>query len=105
MPGSYVACRPIGKKIALVQCAASAASTFGVFFGQGPSSNVSTTSPSRRKSCVLKSSEPNAAPPVESISTVREIPRAFGLPGQFEALADGGAAAGVGAGAGIGVGA
>ena len=26
-PGSYVACRPIGKKIALVQCAASAAST------------------------------------------------------------------------------
>src|SRR5258706_8888991 len=96
IPGSYVACRPIGKKIALVQCAASAASTFNVFFGQGPSSNVSTTSPSRRKSWVLKSSDPKAGPPVVSISTVREIPRAFGLPGQFEAPAAGagGAAAG-----------
>src|SRR5882757_2147695 len=81
-PGLYVVWVPIGKKRALVQCWASAASTFGVFLGQGPSSNVSTTSPSRKKSGVLKSSDPNAAPPVESISTVREIPRAFGLPGQ-----------------------
>jgi hypothetical protein len=30
-----VACRPIGKKIALVQCADSAASTFGVFLRPG----------------------------------------------------------------------
>jgi hypothetical protein len=36
-----VACKPIGKKIALVQCAASAARTARVFLGQGPSSKVS----------------------------------------------------------------
>src|SRR5215475_13209988 len=83
MLGSYVACRPIGKKIALVQCAWSAASTAGVFFGQGPSSKVSTTSPSRRKSWVLKCSKPKPGPPVVSISTVRETPSAFGLPGQL----------------------
>src|SRR5215475_12710451 len=79
MLGSYVACRPIGKKIALVQCAASAASTAGVFFGQGPSSKVSTTSPSRRKSCALKCSKPKPGPPVVSISTTRETPKALGL--------------------------
>src|SRR5215510_5616643 len=79
MLGSYVACRPIGKKIALVQCAASAASTAGVFFGQGPSSKVSTTSPSRRKSWVLKCSKPKPGPPVVSISTMREMPNALGL--------------------------
>jgi hypothetical protein len=37
-----------------LQCAASAASTAGVFFGHGPSSKVSTTSPSRKKSWLLK---------------------------------------------------
>src|SRR5712672_3011163 len=79
IPGSYVACRPIGKKIALVQCAARAASTAGVFFGQGPSSKVSTTSPSRRKSWLLKCSKPKPGPPVVSISTTREIPKALGL--------------------------
>src|SRR3982074_2449842 len=79
MPGSYVACRPIGKKIALVQCVARAASTDAVFFGQGPSSNVSTTSPSRRKSWLLKCSKPKPGPPVVSISTTREIPKALGL--------------------------
>src|SRR5712691_22426 len=79
MPGSYVACRPIGKKIALVQCAASAASTSGVFFGHGPSSKVSTTSPSRKKSWLLKCSNPKPGPPVVSISTTREIPKALGL--------------------------
>src|SRR5262249_13265515 len=79
MLGSYVACRPIGKKIALVQCAASAASTAGVFFGHGPSSKVSTTSPSRRKSCALKCSKPKPGPPVVSISTTRETPSALRL--------------------------
>src|SRR5262249_42828482 len=79
MPGSYVACRQIGKKIALVQCAASAASTPGVFFGQGPSSKVSTTSPSRKKSWFLKCSNPKPGPPVVSISTTREMPKALGL--------------------------
>src|SRR5262249_23431551 len=79
MPGSEVAVRPMGKKIALVQCAASAASTAGVFFGQGPSSKVSTTSPSRRKSWLLKCSKPKPGPPVVSISTTREIPKALGL--------------------------
>ena len=59
--------------MALVQCAASAAKTAGVFFGQGPSSKVSTISPSRRKSCALKCSKPNPGPPVVSISTTREI--------------------------------
>src|SRR5215467_7606614 len=79
MPGSYVACRPIGKKIALVQCAASAVSTACVFLGQGPSSKVSTTSPSRRKSWLLKCSNPKPGPPVVSISTTRAIPRALGF--------------------------
>src|SRR6476620_6662738 len=82
MPGSHIECLPIGKKIALVQCAASAASTVCVFFGQGPSSKVSTTSPSRRKSWVLKCSKPKPGPPVVSTSTTRETPSALGLPGQ-----------------------
>src|SRR5262245_48887709 len=90
MLGSYVACRPIGKKIALVQCAASAASTAGVFFGHGPSSKVSTTSPSRRKSWLLKCSNPKPGPPVVSISTTRETPKALGL------LQEVGMAAGIG---------
>src|SRR4249919_3943501 len=94
MPGSYVACRPIGKKIALVQCAASAASTAGVFFGQGPSSKVSTTSPARRKSWLLKCSKPKPGPPVVSIWTTRATPSALGLPAQAGSTgADGGAAA------------
>src|SRR5258707_13860028 len=93
-PGSYVACRPIGKKIALVQCAASAASTAGVFFGQGPSSKVSTTSPSRRKSWVLKCSKPKPGPPVVSISTMRETPNALGLPAHEDTASTGGYAAG-----------
>src|SRR5215472_3709733 len=80
----------MGKKIALVQCAASAASTAGVFFGQGPSSKVSTTSPSRRKSWLLKCSNPKPGPPVVSISTTREIPKALGL------LHEVGMAAGIG---------
>src|SRR5215470_11841901 len=90
MLGSYVACRPIGKKIALVQCAASAASTAGVFLGHGPSSKVSTTSPSRRKSWLLKCSNPKPGPPVVSISTTRETPMALGL------LHEVGMAAGIG---------
>src|SRR5207237_5314369 len=87
--GSYVACNPIGKKIALVQCAASAARTAGVFFGQGPSSKVSTTSPSRRKSCALKCSKPNPGPPVVSISTTRETPNALGLLHELVGMAAG----------------
>src|SRR5262245_30087768 len=67
--------------MALVQCAASAASTAWVFFGHGPSSKVSTTSPSRRKSWLLKCSKPKPGPPVVSISTTRETPSASGLPG------------------------
>src|SRR4029077_2633764 len=98
MPGSYVACRPIGKKIALVQCAARAASTAGVLFGQGPSSKVSTTSPSRRKSWLLKCSKPKPGPPVVSISTTRETPKASGL------LHEVGMAEGRGAGGAAGVG-
>src|SRR5262249_39570630 len=79
MLGSWVACRPMGKKIVLVPCAASAASTACVFLGHGPSSKVSTTSPSRKKSWLLKCSNPKPGPPVVSISTTRAIPRAFGF--------------------------
>src|SRR5262244_2534007 len=100
MLGSYVACKPIGKKIALVQCAASAASTAGVFFGHGPSSKVSTTSPSRRKSWLLKCSKPKPGPPVVSISTTRETPSASGLPGHEEPARAGAGDAGSAAAAG-----
>src|SRR6201984_3914938 len=79
MAGSQVACIPRGKKIALVQSAATAASTAGVFFGQGPSSKVSTTSPSRRKSWLLKCSNPKPGPPLVSISTPRGTPTALGF--------------------------
>src|ERR1700730_12155292 len=106
MPGSYVAWRPSGKKMALVQCAASAAKTAGVFFGQGPSSKVSTISPSRRKSCALKCSKPKPGPPVVSIPTTRETPSASGLPGHDVATCGTGAGAGAGAaGVAAGVGA
>src|ERR1700738_4022972 len=83
--------------MALVQCAASAAKTAGVFFGQGPSSKVSTISPSRRKSCALKCSKPKPGPPVVSISTTRETPSASGLPGHDVATCGTGAGAGAGA--------
>src|SRR6188768_690848 len=84
--------------MALVQWAARAARTAGVFFGQGPSSKVSTTSPSRRKSWLLKCSKPKPGPPVVSISTTREIPKALGL------LHEVGMAEGSGAGGAAGVG-
>ena len=58
---------------------ASALSTAGVFSGHGPSSKVSTTSLSRRKSNCLKCSKPNPGPPVVSISTTRARPSATGL--------------------------
>src|ERR1700752_4224091 len=90
---------PIGKKIALVQCAASAASTAGVFLGQGPSSKVSTTSPSRRKSWALKCSKPKPGPPVVSISTTRETPMASGLLHEVD-IAEGIGAAGAAGGGG-----
>src|SRR6266481_143467 len=98
MPGSYVACSPIGKKIALVQCAASAASTAGVFLGQGPSSKVSPTSPSRRKSWALKCSKPKPGPPVVSISTTRATPKALGLLHEVDMAEGSGAACAAGAG-------
>src|SRR3989440_7599588 len=69
-----------------------------LFFGQGPSSKVSTTSPSRRKSWLLKCSNPKPGPPVVSISTTRLIPRALGLPAH-EDTASTGATAGGGASA------
>src|SRR5262245_42510553 len=96
MPGSHIACLPTGKKIALVQCSARAASTAGVRRGQGPSSKVSTTSPGSRKSWLLKCSKPKPGPPVVSTSTTRLTPSAFGLPGHdtLAAGAGGGAAAG-----------
>src|SRR5262245_414235 len=65
-----------------MQWRARAASTAGVLFGHGPSSNVSTTSPGLRKSWLLKCSKPKPGPPVVSICTGRASPRASGLPGQ-----------------------
>src|SRR5262245_19232742 len=69
-----MACLPMGKNVALTQFALSAASTAGVLRGHGPSSNVSTTSFGRRKSCSLKCSKPKPGPSVVSISTVRDTP-------------------------------
>jgi len=77
--GCQVACSPISKNVALMQLAFSAFNTIGVFSGHGPSSKVSTTSLSRRKSYCLKCSVPNAGPPVVSISTTRDRPIASGL--------------------------
>src|SRR5258707_14278332 len=90
--GAHMVCSPIGKKIALVHWAASAASTAGVLWGQGPSSKVSTTSPGCRKSYCLKCSKPKPGPPVVSISTTRETPSALLLPGQLTGAGAGAAA-------------
>src|SRR6188472_4192277 len=92
--------------MALVQCSARVFSTEGVLTGHGPSSNVSTTSLSRRKSSCLKCSKPNPGPPVVSIWTTRETPSASGLPLQatFGPLGAGAACvAGLGAVLGAGV--
>src|SRR6202042_1011912 len=64
---------------ALVHSSASALSTAGVLTGHGPSSKVSTTSLSARKSSCLKCSKPKPGPPVVSISTTRLRPSASGL--------------------------
>src|SRR5215218_7009792 len=97
----------MGKKVARTQWSASTFSTAGVLPCQGPSSNVSTTSPARRKSCILKCSQPKPGPPVVSILTTRVTPSALGLAAQVAAgaVAWGGAAARVGAEPGAGVGA
>src|SRR5260370_15835991 len=93
--GCQVACLPIGKNVALMQWAASAARTAGVLFGHGPSSNVNTTSLARRKSCSLKCSKPKPGPPVVSTSTMRDNPSALGLLAQLTvALFGAGTAAG-----------
>ena len=56
--GCQVACLPISKKVAFRHSSVSALSTAGVL-GQGPSSKVSTTSLSWRKSYCLKCWKPN----------------------------------------------
>src|SRR5882724_2194706 len=90
----------------VVHSSASVFSTDGVLSGHGPSSNVSTTSLSRRKSSCLKCSKPNPGPPVVSISTVRPTPSAFGLvQAALAGWAAAGAAAGIGAGAAAAAGA
>src|SRR5271154_7271123 len=106
--GAQVACSPISKNVALMQLSCSALSTIGVLPGQGPSSKVSTTSLSRRKSYCLKCSVPKAGPPVVSICTIRDSPIAFGLlqAGMAVAkllLAEAAASAGAGAGLAAGV--
>src|SRR5580692_9964921 len=81
----------------VVHWSASDFNTEGVLTSHGPSSKVSTTSLSRRKSSCLKCSKPKPGPPVVSISTTRPIPSALGL--EQGALAGAGAAAGTGAAA------
>src|SRR5215472_16297855 len=107
--GRQVACSPISKNVALAQLSVSALITAGVFSGHGPSSKVSTTSLSRRKSYCLKCSVPKAGPPVVSICTTRDRPIAFGLLHCGIDVAGAGAGAGdceaTAAGAGAGTGA
>src|SRR5689334_4326314 len=95
----------MGKKTPVVHSSASDFSTEGVLSGHGPSSKVSTTSLSRRKSSCLKCSKPNPGPPVVSISTTRPMPSASGLAQGCLAGAGVAAAAGadgeVAAGAGL----
>src|SRR3954466_6600838 len=87
----------------VVHSSASVFKTAAVLMGQGPSSNVRTTSWSRRKSSCLKCSKPNPGPPVVSISTVRPTPSAFGLvQAALAGCAVAGAAAGGGAAAAAG---
>src|SRR5882757_547480 len=74
----------------VVHSSASALSTAGVLTGHGPSSNVSTTSLSPRKSSCLKCSKPKPGPPVVSISTARAMPSALGL-AQLDLTGDGAA--------------
>src|SRR5262249_44094909 len=77
--GCHVACFPISKNVDFRHSSASALSTAGVLPGQGPSSNVKTTSLSCKKSYCLKCSKPKPGPPVVSISTMRESPMPPGL--------------------------
>src|SRR2546427_3791435 len=92
------------KKMPVVHSSASVFNTAGVFTGHGPSSKVSTTSLSRRKSSSLKCSKPKPGPPVVSISTVRPMPSALGLlqGGRVAAAGMGAGAAAAGAGAACG---
>src|SRR5262245_24759625 len=87
------------KKMPVVHSSASVFSTAGVLLSHGPSSKVSTTSFSLRKSSSLKCSKPKPGPPVVSISTVRATPSALGLVQAARAGCGGCAAAAGGAGA------
>src|ERR1700709_870302 len=84
-------CLPIGKNTALVHSSASVFRTEGVV-GHGPSSNVSTTSLSVRKSSCLNCWNPKPGPPVVSTTTTRLTPSASGLAQVLLAGAGAGAA-------------
>src|SRR6201995_750848 len=88
------------KKMPVVHSSASVFSTDGVLTGHGPSSKVSTTSLSFRKSSCLKCSKPKPGPPVVSICTTRETPSGSGVLLQATFGPGGGAGAACGAGAG-----
>src|ERR1700750_2587008 len=83
----------------VVHSSDSALSAAGVLTGHGPSSKVSTTSLSLRKSSCLKCSKPKPGPPVVSICTTREIPRTSVPPLQATLGPAGGAGTGGEAGA------
>src|SRR5438270_957198 len=82
----------------VVHWSASVFSTEGVLTSHGPSSKVSTTSLSLRKSSCLKCSNPKPGPPVVSICTTREIPSTSVPPLQATLGPGGGAGGGGGAG-------
>src|SRR3954447_23249282 len=85
----------------VVHWSANVFSTEGVLTCQGPSSKVSTTSLSFRKSSCLKCSKPKPGPPVVSICTTRETPSASGAPLQAT-FGPGGGAGGAGGVGGAG---
>ena len=70
------ALRPIRKNVASTHSCASAASTFGVVPGQGPSSKVSTTSWSASGSVCGKLFRPTRGEVAASTVSTREVPSA-----------------------------
>src|SRR3954466_11476016 len=82
----------------VVHWSASVFSTEGVLTSHGPSSKVSTTSLSLRKSSCLKCSKPKPGPPVVSICTTRETPSTSVPPLQATLGPGGGGGAAGGAG-------
>lgn len=85
--GNWCAMRPMMKKVALTHWEARICRTWVLCGGNGPSSNVSTTSWSFSGSVSLYCMVPMRGCSIGSTTSVREVPSAFGLPGQSAARA------------------